>query len=121
MGMNANGKRRVVITGGGLVTPVGNDVATAWPALLAGKSGGGPITRYEPTDEFTVRIACEGRDAAGELCQVWQAVRLFVQRSESFRGQYERVVRLENRLENLHRAGQVIAFRRAQVGDAQAQ
>ena len=51
-------KRRVVVTGLGCVTPVGNDVATTWEALLAGKSGGGPITQFDPTD-FKVKFACE--------------------------------------------------------------
>jgi 3-oxoacyl-[acyl-carrier-protein] synthase II len=68
MGMNGNGKRRVVITGGGVVTPVGNDLATAWPALLAGKSGGATITRFEPTDEFSCRIACEVKDFDPSVC-----------------------------------------------------
>jgi 3-oxoacyl-[acyl-carrier-protein] synthase II len=62
MGMNGNGKRRVVITGGGVITPVGNDLATTWPALLVGKSGGGPITRFDATDDFSCRIACEVKD-----------------------------------------------------------
>lgn len=62
MGMNGQGKRRVVITGGGLITPIGNDVPTTWSALLAGQSGGGRITRFDATDEFSVRIACEVKD-----------------------------------------------------------
>ncbi len=49
---------RVVVTGMGLITPVGNDRDTAWQALLAGTSGAGPITRFE-TDAFDVRFACE--------------------------------------------------------------
>ena len=40
-------KRRVAITGVGLVTPVGNDVATTWQALLAGRSGGAPISLFD--------------------------------------------------------------------------
>jgi 3-oxoacyl-[acyl-carrier-protein] synthase II len=40
-------KRRVVITGLGIVSPVGNDVATAWASILAGRSGIGPVTRFD--------------------------------------------------------------------------
>lgn len=57
--------RRVVVTGLGAVTPVGNDVATTWRALLDGRSGGGMITRFD-AERFSVRFACEvkGFDAA---------------------------------------------------------
>jgi 3-oxoacyl-[acyl-carrier-protein] synthase II len=51
-------KRRVVVTGLGMVTPVGNDVATTWASLVAGKSGAAPITRFDATN-FPVRFACE--------------------------------------------------------------
>ena len=51
-------KRRVAITGVGLVTPVGNDVATAWSALLAGRSGAAPISLFDASG-FTTRIAAE--------------------------------------------------------------
>jgi len=51
-------RRRVAITGLGLVTPVGNDVATTWAALLAGRSGGAPITVFDASG-FPVRIAAE--------------------------------------------------------------
>ncbi len=54
----ASAKRRVVITGAGCVTPVGNDLPSTWAALLAGKSGGGPITKFDPAP-FKVRFACE--------------------------------------------------------------
>ena len=50
--------RRVVITGLGAVTPVGNDVPMTWRALLAGQSGIGTITRFDPAG-FGVRIAGE--------------------------------------------------------------
>jgi beta-ketoacyl-acyl-carrier-protein synthase II len=61
-------KRRVAITGVGLVTPVGNDVATTWAALLAGRSGGAPISLFDASG-FPVRIASEvkGFDAAAVI------------------------------------------------------
>jgi 3-oxoacyl-[acyl-carrier-protein] synthase II len=51
--------RRVVLTGMGLVSPVGNDVATSWENLLAGVSGGALVTSWEATEDFPCRIACE--------------------------------------------------------------
>ncbi len=51
--------RRVVVTGMGVVSPVGNDLASTWDALLAGTSGGGPVTHWQTNDEFACRIACE--------------------------------------------------------------
>jgi len=51
-------RRRVAITGIGLVTPVGNDVATTWRALLEGASGGAEITNFDASG-FPVRIAAE--------------------------------------------------------------
>ena len=54
-------QRRVVITGLGQVSPVGNDVATAWSNLLAGKSGIGQITRFDASD-INSQIAGEVRD-----------------------------------------------------------
>ena len=50
--------RRVVVTGVGLVTPVGTDTASTWDALLAGRSGAGPITKFDPA-RLPVRFACE--------------------------------------------------------------
>ncbi len=52
-------EQRVVITGMGLVTPVGIGVEDSWSALVAGTSGGGPITLFEADEEYTTRIACE--------------------------------------------------------------
>jgi 3-oxoacyl-[acyl-carrier-protein] synthase II len=56
-----NGRRRVVITGMGAVTPLGNDVETTWRRLIAGESGAGPITHFDASD-FPVRFACEVKD-----------------------------------------------------------
>lgn len=50
--------RRVVVTGLGLITPVGNDVEATWQALLDGRSGAGPITHFDAS-EHDVRFACE--------------------------------------------------------------
>ena len=51
-------RRRVVVTGLGAVTPVGNDVATTWRALRDGVSGATPITKFDAAP-FPVRFACE--------------------------------------------------------------
>ena len=53
--------RRVVVTGLGAVTPIGNDHPTFWKNLVAGVSGAGPITRFDATG-FDVRIAAEVKD-----------------------------------------------------------
>jgi len=50
--------RRVVVTGLGAVTPLGNDMPTTWQALLAAQSGVAPITRFNH-DDFPVHVACE--------------------------------------------------------------
>lgn len=52
---------RVVITGLGAVTPIGNDVPTFWENLVKGVSGAGPITVFDASD-FSVRICCEVKD-----------------------------------------------------------
>src|SRR2546426_3414598 len=61
MSFNGNGQRRVVITGIGAVTPLGNDAETSWQRLLAGESGAGPITQFDSSDYF-VHFACEVKD-----------------------------------------------------------
>lgn len=50
--------RRVVITGMGAITPIGNDVNTFWNNMKAGMSGSGPITKFDPT-EFKTKFANE--------------------------------------------------------------
>ena len=57
--------RRVVVTGLGLVTPLGGDVETTWKNILAGKSGAGPITHFDASDQ-KCRIACEVKPADHE-------------------------------------------------------
>ncbi|HET9810181.1 MAG TPA: beta-ketoacyl-ACP synthase II [Sphingomicrobium sp.] len=57
--------RRVVVTGLGLVTPLGGDVETSWRNIIAGKSGAGPITRFDASDQ-KCRIACEVKPADQE-------------------------------------------------------
>ena len=54
--------RRVVVTGLGLVTPLGAEVETVWKNLLAGKSGAGRITRFDASDQKCL-IACEVKPA----------------------------------------------------------
>src|SRR3546814_4183993 len=52
----------LVVTGLGLVTPLGGDVETSWANLLAGKSGAGTITRFDASDQKCT-IACEVKPA----------------------------------------------------------
>lgn len=54
-------KRRVVVTGLGIVSPVGNDIATAWENVREGRSGIGPVTNFDAS-KFSTRIAGEVRD-----------------------------------------------------------
>ncbi|MEC2055027.1 beta-ketoacyl-ACP synthase II [Peribacillus psychrosaccharolyticus] len=54
-------KRRVVVTGLGAVTPLGNDAETTWDNIVAGKSGIGPLTRLN-AEEFPAKVAAEVKD-----------------------------------------------------------
>ncbi len=53
--------KRVVITGLGMVTALGNDVPTTWQNLVAGRSGAGPITHFDAS-QFKTHFACEVKD-----------------------------------------------------------
>jgi 3-oxoacyl-[acyl-carrier-protein] synthase II len=53
--------RRVVVTGLGLITPVGNSVETTWAALMSGRNGVGPIQKFD-TEKFSVKFAAEVKD-----------------------------------------------------------
>ena len=59
--MSSNGRRRVVVTGLGMVTPLGNDVETSWSNLIAGESGAAPIQQFDAR-EFPVHFAAELKD-----------------------------------------------------------
>ena len=53
--------KRVVVTGLGALTPIGNDLPTTWANMLAGKSGAAPITQFDP-EKFRTKFACEVKD-----------------------------------------------------------
>ena len=59
-------KRRVVVTGIGAVTPLGNDADTTWKGILEGKSGVGPMTRVN-ADEYPAKVAAEVKDFNPEV------------------------------------------------------
>lgn len=62
--MNGNAPR-VFVTGAGVVSPVGNNVEDCWQSLVSGKSGAGPITRFDAS-EYETRFACEVKDFSFE-------------------------------------------------------
>jgi 3-oxoacyl-[acyl-carrier-protein] synthase II len=62
--MNTNGPR-IVVTGAGVISPVGNSVEDCWNNLVAGKSGAGPITRFDVAN-FDTKFACEVKDFSFE-------------------------------------------------------
>jgi len=61
MSENGNGRRRVVVTGMGMVSSLGNDLESSWRALVAGESGADTITLFD-TSAFPVHFACELKD-----------------------------------------------------------
>ena len=81
--------KRVVITGLGALTPIGNDISTYWDSLLMGVSGATPITRFN-TDLFKTKFACEVKNFDPQL---------FIDRKEVRKmdlvGQYAMVTAME--------------------------
>jgi beta-ketoacyl-acyl-carrier-protein synthase II len=76
-------KRRVAITGLGLVTPIGNDVGTAWSALLAGRSGVAPISLFDARG-FSTRIAAEVKGFDERVIEGDRKLLKFANRSHKF-------------------------------------
>ena len=76
-------RRRVAITGIGLVTPVGNDAASTWDSLLAGRSGGAPIAGFDASG-FPVRIAAEVKGFRAEDVIEDRKLLKFANRSHRF-------------------------------------
>ena len=76
-------KRRVAITGIGLVTPCGNDVATTWNALLTGRSGTAPITLFDARG-FSTRIAAEVKGFDEMVIEADRKLLKFANRSHRF-------------------------------------
>ena len=62
--MSSNGSR-VFVTGAGVLSPVGNTVEDSWNSLVAGRSGAGPITRFDAST-YETRFACEVKDFSFE-------------------------------------------------------
>jgi beta-ketoacyl-acyl-carrier-protein synthase II len=78
-----NNRRRVAITGLGLVTPVGNNVPTSWSALLAGRSGAAPITLFDARG-FSTRIAAEVKGFDERAIEADRKLLKFANRSHRF-------------------------------------
>jgi 3-oxoacyl-[acyl-carrier-protein] synthase II len=76
-------KRRVAITGLGLVTPVGNDVATTWNAVLTGRSGTAPISLFDASG-FSTRIAAEVKGFGDSNLNADRKLIKFANRSHRF-------------------------------------
>ena len=76
-----NGRRRVVITGMGAFTPLGNDPETFWENIIAGKNGAGPITQFDPTGYMVIvrlrgaRLRPDRLDGREERRGAWTALR----------------------------------------------
>ena len=102
--------RRVVVTGVGLVTPLGTGVEKTWSALCAGKSGIGPITRFDAS-EVGVNIAAEVKDFQVEDHidkKVAKHLDLFVQYAVAAAGEALRNADLQITEENAPRIGSIM-------------
>ncbi|HVO88937.1 MAG TPA: beta-ketoacyl-[acyl-carrier-protein] synthase family protein [Casimicrobiaceae bacterium] len=75
--------RRVAVTGIGVVTPVGNDVASTWSSLLAGRSGVAPITLFDARG-FSTRIAAEVKGFSDGALHAERKLLKFANRSHRF-------------------------------------
>jgi 3-oxoacyl-[acyl-carrier-protein] synthase II len=78
-----NPRRRVAITGIGMVTPVGGNAPTTWARLVAGRSGVGPIRQFDASG-FPVRIGAEVKDAPSEAALCDPRLLKFASRSHRF-------------------------------------
>jgi beta-ketoacyl-acyl-carrier-protein synthase II len=78
-----NTRRRIAITGIGLVTPLGNDTATTWANLQAGKSGVAPIQHFDASG-FSTRIGAEIKNFDGDAAVPNRKLRKFASRSHRF-------------------------------------
>jgi 3-oxoacyl-[acyl-carrier-protein] synthase II len=74
---------RVAITGIGMVTPVGNDVATTWAALLAGKSGAAPISLFDARG-FSTKFGAEVKNFDVRSIEADRKLLKFANRSHKF-------------------------------------
>ena len=103
-------QRRVVITGLGLVTPVGTGVEKSWNSLIGGVSGVGPITKFDPEDQM-VKIAAEVSDfEVGDFIdkKVAKHLDLFVQYAVAAAGMAIKDAGLEISEENAGRIGSIV-------------
>src|SRR3954471_9080125 len=106
--MDARSRRghRVVVTGLGLMTPVGNDVPTTWNALLNGVSGAAPITHFEANQDYDARFAAEVKGFNPENYLERKEARrmdLFAQFAMAATQEAMKHSGLEDRLETLNR------------------
>ena len=102
--------RRVVVTGVGLVTPLGTGVAKTWEALCAGRSGIGPITRFDAS-QHAVQIAAEVKDFQVEDhldAKVAKHLELFVQYAVAAAGEAMRDAAFAITPENASRVGSIV-------------